>query len=420
MATTPEEEDKKKTAAPATSQGYAEEYKQKLNESAQATKTAADEYNTANAAVHQETQAALGRVKDMYDDRANRPTDTTEVDDAEQKQKDYLDQLAKKNAPLTPEQEEKERKRRRNAAIWSAVGDGIAAIASLGSTMNYGKPFGADKTLSERQMERWKELDADRKDKDNMYYNVLTKYGDLARGRYERKEKADKDRFDAQIEGAKVDVNIAQDKGKEAGEKFTVAQAVQKAEDAAAGAAYKVGENQETVKQRERQIAATRAAGRAGGSGGSRGSGGSGNSGGNVFTYRIKGASGNKYDDMAFHYNDNETGVITAQMQKMLYNKDVEGKYGRTIKNALATNDAKKIATAFSRISSEYPQYANQAATEILRSRGMLGPGESYFDVIGFDSQGRKISATGGGQSASDWDQYKEHSSASDFDQYKE
>lgn len=379
MATTPEEEEKKKTAATATSQGYAEEYKQKLNESAQTTKAAGDEYNKAIAKTHEDTQQAMNGVKAVYNERANRTPDTTEVDEAEKKQKDYLDQLAKKNAPLTPEQEEKERKRRRNAAIWSAVGDGIAAIASLGSTMNYGKPFGADKTLSDRQRERWKELDADRKDKDNMYYNVLTKYGDLARGRYERQEKADKDKFDAQIESAKIDVNIAQDKGKEAGEKFTVSQVVQKAQDAAAGAAYQVGQDQETVKQRERQIAATR---------GARSGGGSGNSGGNVFQYRIKGASGNKYDNMSFHYYDNEVGVILSVVGAMIDGNMVKSADKRTLKNAVKTNEPKKIAAAFQSMSRKYPAYANQAATEILRERGQLGPGDSYYRSLGFDESG--------------------------------
>lgn len=408
MATTPEEEDKKKTAAPATSQGYAEKYKQKLNESAQATKDAAAEYNTANAAVHQETQEALGRVKNMYDNRAERPTDTVEVDKAEQKQKDYLDQLAKKNAPLTPEQEEKERKRRRNATIWSAVGDGIAAIASLGSTMNYGKPFGADKTLSERQLERWKELDADRKDKDNMYYNVLTKYGDLARGRYERKEKADKDRFDAQIEGAKVGVNIAQDKGKEAGEKFTVAQTVQKAVDAAAGAAYGVGRDQEATDLKKQQLQ-KEATGGSGGSRGSGGSGGSGTSGGNVFQYRVKGASGNKYDNMSFRYYDNEVGVILSVVNAMINSDKVKSADQWLLKTAMGTKEPKKIAAAFQSISRKYPAYANQAATEIGRLRGELGPGDSYFRSMGFDESGNYRQAVQ--QDDSDWSEEDEKKS---------
>ena len=75
--------------------------------------------------------------------------------------------------PLTPEEKEKQRKRRNGARIANAVSDGISALANLFSTMNYA-PNSKQVVLSEEARKRWENLDDKYKNDLIKSYQILS------------------------------------------------------------------------------------------------------------------------------------------------------------------------------------------------------------------------------------------------------
>ena len=332
------------------------DYNAALDASLDATKANAETYQQASDAAHAQKQDALSTGKTVYEEQATWENPQKQaLEDVYNKQEEGYKKLLSANTPMSAEQEEKERKRRKRAAVWSAVGDGIAAIASLGSTIHYGEPFKGDKTLSERQQERWKEMDAARKDKDALYYNVLAKYGDSIKDRYDQAAKKQKDKWDAQLGAANIDVSIAQDKEDRAKEHYTIAGDVIKKGEENTDKKKKAADDERQLQNEEKRIKIAQAKAYSGGSGGSGGS----NKKGNTLEYT---------DDTGkrgvFKYTDEEKGIIVSYASALLRalrekyknkNLDDNGKRDlRTLQAAIATNDDDKICTAYGTISAKY------------------------------------------------------------------
>lgn len=86
----------------------------------------------------------------------------------------YLDMWKKLNPyePPTPEQLEKERKKKKRDQIWAAVGDGIAALSNLFFTSQYApNAYTGRTTMSDAVKDRWDKLEKDRKDNAINYFN---------------------------------------------------------------------------------------------------------------------------------------------------------------------------------------------------------------------------------------------------------
>lgn len=75
--------------------------------------------------------------------------------------------------PPTPEELEKERKRRKTASVFAAISDGISAMSNLFATTQ-GAPsmYDGRTTLSGRLQKRWDEIDADRKKQGAAYVSA--------------------------------------------------------------------------------------------------------------------------------------------------------------------------------------------------------------------------------------------------------
>lgn len=102
---------------------------------------------------------------------SNTPSDSTPEDGGELS---YADMWKKLNPyePPTPEQLEKERKKKKRDQIWAAVGDGIAALSNLFFTSQYApNAYTGRNTMSEAVQDRWDKLDKDRKDNAINYFN---------------------------------------------------------------------------------------------------------------------------------------------------------------------------------------------------------------------------------------------------------
>lgn len=86
----------------------------------------------------------------------------------------YLDMYMKLNpyeAP-TPEQLEKERKKKKRDQIWAAIGDGVSALSNLFFTSQYApNAYTGQNTMSEAVLNRWDKLEKDRKDNAINYFN---------------------------------------------------------------------------------------------------------------------------------------------------------------------------------------------------------------------------------------------------------
>lgn len=135
---------------------------------------------------------------------------------------DAYDALMNENKPLTESETARQRKRRRNSALWAAIGDGISSIASVVSAANYGQPFKGDKTMSERMRERWRELDDERRDKNNLYLNALGKKHDLLKDAYNQYRAEHKDKTEAKAAGANVNIEIGKVGTQLARDKFSI------------------------------------------------------------------------------------------------------------------------------------------------------------------------------------------------------
>lgn len=89
----------------------------------------------------------------------------------------------------TPEQLEKERKKKKRDQIWSAVGDGISALSNLFFTTQ-GAPnmYTGQHTLSEAAENRWNKVEEDRKENAMNYFNgyIKAKMADDANARDKR------------------------------------------------------------------------------------------------------------------------------------------------------------------------------------------------------------------------------------------
>lgn len=119
---------------------------------------------------------------------SNTPSDSTPEDGGEL---NYADMWKKLNPyePPTPEQLEKERKKKKRDQIWAAVGDGIAALSNLFFTSQYApNAYTGRNTMSEAVQDRWDKLDKDRKDNAINYFNsyLRAKMADDANDRDKR------------------------------------------------------------------------------------------------------------------------------------------------------------------------------------------------------------------------------------------
>ncbi|MCM1079076.1 MAG: hypothetical protein NC344_05545 [Bacteroidales bacterium] len=86
----------------------------------------------------------------------------------------YLDMWKKLNPyeQPTPEQLEKERKKKKRDQIWAAIGDGVSALSNLFFTSQYApNAYTGRNTMSEAVQNRWDKLEKDRKDNAINYFN---------------------------------------------------------------------------------------------------------------------------------------------------------------------------------------------------------------------------------------------------------
>lgn len=163
------------------------------------------------------------------------------------------DAIMNENRPLTEEEKARQRKRRRNAAIWTAIGDGIASLASVVSAANYGQPFKADKTMTERMRERWKELDDERRDKNNLYLNALGKKHDLLKDAYNQYRAEHRDKTEAKAAGANINIEMGKAGSQLAKEKYGVDKGVGDTKVVNAGKAYDADIKRERMDEAKRQ-----------------------------------------------------------------------------------------------------------------------------------------------------------------------
>lgn len=76
---------------------------------------------------------------------------------------------------LSPEQREKMSKRRKRETMWSAIGDGLSALANLYFTNQYAPNVKEQGQLSKKNQERWEKWDADMKERDKDYATAIQK-----------------------------------------------------------------------------------------------------------------------------------------------------------------------------------------------------------------------------------------------------
>lgn len=230
-----------------------EQYKKTLDQNSKEAKEASENLiNATNSSLEQQEQG-FGQMGNAYKEAEEWKNPGAEdlKKSADESVKAY-DEIISKNRPLTKEEEEKIRKRRKRSAMWTAIGDGISAIASLGSTINYGQPFKGDKTMSERMRERWKELDAERKEKQDLYLNAIGKKNETIKDIYSQHRAEHKDKMDALIGGANVNIELGKAQGENA---KTVYNATRDATNTAAdnaGKKYKVGTDREATEETKR------------------------------------------------------------------------------------------------------------------------------------------------------------------------
>ncbi|MBR6632054.1 MAG: hypothetical protein IKK89_08950 [Alistipes sp.] len=74
--------------------------------------------------------------------------------------------------PPTPEELEKERKKKKREAIFAAIGDGVAALSNLAFTSFSFAPssFDAKNTMSSKWQKRWDKIEKEREGKNKEYY----------------------------------------------------------------------------------------------------------------------------------------------------------------------------------------------------------------------------------------------------------
>lgn len=128
---------------------------------------------------------------------------------------DKYDEEIRRNAPLTAEQEERQRKRRKRDERIAAIGDGISALANLYFTSKDAPNAYSPKTsLSEKARERWERITNEREGKRRAYLNA-------AIGKYKiGKDKADADALAAYRERqAAIKKQAADDTAKKAAAK---------------------------------------------------------------------------------------------------------------------------------------------------------------------------------------------------------
>lgn len=101
---------------------------------------------------------------------------------------DHFDDEMRRNAPLSAEQEERQRKRKKRDERIAAIGDGISALANLYFTsQDAPNAYDPKNSLSEKARERWERIEKEREGKRQAYYNA-------AMGKYKiAKDKADAD-----------------------------------------------------------------------------------------------------------------------------------------------------------------------------------------------------------------------------------
>lgn len=245
------EDEKKKGAAVLSTD---ETYKNALNENTQAVKTAGDEAKKGIQSSFEKQESGLKSLKDVYDEAANWSNEgADDVKKSREEQTKAYDAILEENRPLTEEEKAKQRKRRRNAALWTAIGDGIASIAGLVSTANYGQPFKANKTMSERLRERWKELDDDRKDKQDLYLNALAKKGALTKEAYEQYRNEHKDKMEAKAGGANVNIELGKAGAQHAKDMYGVDKSVGDAALGNAKEAHGVDTKREQIEEEKRK-----------------------------------------------------------------------------------------------------------------------------------------------------------------------
>lgn len=227
-----------------------EQYKKTLDQNSKEAKEASENLiNATNSSLEQQEQG-FEKLGETYKEAENWTNPGAEdlKKSADESVRAY-DEIISKNRPLTKEEEEKIRKRRKRSAMWTAIGDGISAIASLGSTINYGQPFKGDKTMSERMRERWKELDAERKEKQDLYLNAIGKKNESLKDIYNQHRAEHKDKMEAQIGGANVNIELGKAQGENAKTVYNAAKDAANTAVDNAGKKHKVGTEREAYNE---------------------------------------------------------------------------------------------------------------------------------------------------------------------------
>ncbi len=117
----------------------------------------------------------------------------------------YVEMLEKTNTykEPTPEELEKEHKRRKLSAIFSALGDGISTLSNLYFASKGAPDMTPKGTLSAKQQERWENLRKEREKKRKEYYNAYieakAKDDVVARDKRNYDYKVEQDKRNAEI-----------------------------------------------------------------------------------------------------------------------------------------------------------------------------------------------------------------------------
>ena len=181
-------------------------------------------------------------------------------------------------APPTPEELEKERKRERQEKLWSAIGDGLSAMANLYFAGQSGfSNYNSKNSMSAKTNARWEKLRKEREENNNRYLSLYmnARSHDDANDRWRRdfEYKRDRDKDRADEEARRWNEQWEYKKGRDtlADERYAAEQKAKAAERAGAAALNDARIKTETSRQSANYaLAAQRRRGGASGTGSSR------------------------------------------------------------------------------------------------------------------------------------------------------
>lgn len=106
---------------------------------------------------------------------------------------DFLQNEAKRYAPPSAEEVEKEHKRQKRRALFAAIGDGVSALSNLYFTTRGAPSTNIDPrdTLSARAQERYDKFKKEREENRDRYYNILAQQNSIANHEIQTRQNAE-------------------------------------------------------------------------------------------------------------------------------------------------------------------------------------------------------------------------------------